>query len=148
MESGSQKVLNSIGKNYDLDEAAIRLCEVNKLGIEIRVSLTFGYKEEDIDTYDETINVINRLKPNAIAFFFLKVYPGTPLYKQAVSEHYISDDFWFADECTVPYFEKYKSYTEFINTVKPYILNGVNVTPQSVHNDGRDDSEYYFNWNV
>lgn len=146
LESGSQKVLDSIGKNYCIAEVMKELCLIKKLNIELRISLTFGYETEDNEAYDETVNLINTLKPNAVAFFFLKVYPGTPLYKQAVSENYISDEFWFNDEHSVPYFERYKSFYEFNNIVKPYMLEHIKADFPRTYNEGRDDSEYYFIW--
>lgn len=146
LESGSQKVLDSIGKNYCIAEVMEELCLIKKLNIELRISLTFGYEVEDNNSYDETANLINTLKPDAVAFFFLKVYPGTPLYTQAVNEKYITDEFWFSNEHSVPYFERYKSFNEFKNTVKPYILNQIKADFRRAYNEGRDDSEYYFIW--
>ena len=146
IESGSQKVLDSIQKNYNLKNIIKELCEIRKLDIEIRFSLTFGYEKEDFESYKETIDMINMIKPHAAAFFFLKVYPGTFLYEQAKCNGYISDDFWFEDEHSVPYFEMYKSYNDFCKVVKPYILNGINAKTIKSYNEGRDDSEYYFQW--
>jgi radical SAM superfamily enzyme YgiQ (UPF0313 family) len=146
LECGSHEVLEKIGKNYNLDDITVNLYDINKLDIEIRVSLTFGYNEENIKTYVETIKILNKLKPSSVAFFFLKIYPGTLLYKQALNEKFISNEYWFSDEHAIPYFEKYKSYSEFINIVKPYILNQIKAHIKKVYNDERDDSEYYFEW--
>ena len=145
MESGSQKVLDSIGKNYQVAEVAHNLQEINKLDIEIRLSLTFGYDVEDNNSYEETIDLINQAKPNAVAFFFLKVYPGTPLYKIALKSGYITDDFWFENEKSVPFFEMYMKYTDF-KGVKKNILSKIGAEVLSDYNEDRDDSEYYLNW--
>ncbi len=145
MESGCQKVLDSIEKNYQVSEVIHNLQKINKLDIEIRLSLTFGYAVEDNMSYQETINLINQVKPNVVAFFFLKVYPGTPLYKLALKNKYITDSFWFKDEKTVPFFEMHMKYTDFI-VVKKNILSKIEAEIPPGYNENRDDSEYYLNW--
>ena len=145
MESGSQKVLNSIDKNCQVTEVINNLQSINKLNIEIRLSLTFGYDVEDNEAYEDTINLINQVKPNAVAFFFLKVYPGTPLYKIALKTGYITDDFWFENEKLVPFFEMYMKYADF-EEVKRNILSKIKAEIPSGYNEKRDDSEYYLNW--
>jgi hypothetical protein len=45
------------------------------------------------------------MKPKQIALFVLKVYPGTPIYKEMVQAKLLSDDYWFRkDVPIVPFF--------------------------------------------
>jgi anaerobic magnesium-protoporphyrin IX monomethyl ester cyclase len=145
LESGSQKLLDLINKGVSLKNSVsvLELCKKNN--IEIRFSLTFGYKYDNDDSIAETIDFLNRIKPNAIALYLLKVYNGTKLYEMAKNEKYINDDWWFQNTDDAPFYMKYMTFDKF-QSIKEQILSGINASIVESYKSKRDDSEFYLKW--
>lgn len=105
MESGSQMILNNIKKGISVE----RILEAGKMAeeayLDFRVTISIGHIGETARTIQETVDILNMMKPKQIALFVLKVYPGTPIYKKMVQAKLLSDDYWFRkDVPIVPFF--------------------------------------------
>lgn len=109
IESGSEKILKSIKKNITKEDCIntfTLLREFKKISIE--KCLMVGLPGETEETVNETIAFIKKLqkiKKSQINFYAspLWVFPGTEIYKMAVSKGAISDDYWLTDK-PVPFF--------------------------------------------
>ncbi|MFA6142118.1 MAG: radical SAM protein [Candidatus Omnitrophota bacterium] len=87
IESGSQKILDRIGKGTTLEQAqeAFRICK--EVGIDSHAHLMLGSPGETIETMKETIRFIIRLNPSTASFGICTPYPGTELFDY-VAERY------------------------------------------------------------
>lgn len=98
VESGSRKILKSIGRLLPTFSAEAYLDHVRRIVLQARdlgiVPFTFfmlGLPEEDWDTALETINFAKELE-TPIQFSVASPYPGTRFCEMAKSEGLISDD--------------------------------------------------------
>ncbi len=80
VESFSQKVLDTIGKQYKVEDAKRALMWAREAGILSQVTLVLGLPGEDDETFNETLSFIKEFKPKAAWAFFLSPYPGTEIY--------------------------------------------------------------------
>ncbi len=115
IESGSQLILNNINKGIKI-EKILETGELTKqVGLDFRVTISIGHIGESIETIQETIELLNCVKPKQIALFILKVYPGTPIYKQMVNDKLITDDYWFDESLPiVPFFTAENSEEDLV----------------------------------
>lgn len=92
IESGSQKILDSIKKQVTVEQAknAIRLTK-KYLGW-ADCSFMIGYPAETRETIDETINFCKELDLTPEVIFFLTPYPGTELYSLALEQGKIKNE--------------------------------------------------------
>ena len=103
VESGSNKILSNINKRQTPDDIEKAFDLVHKSGILPRAYLMVGNPGEDESTIDETINLIDRIKPrSSIGATILWLLPGTPVYDDAVRKGHTSDDYWLQHD-GVPY---------------------------------------------
>ena len=137
--------ISSIRKNTIPTESIQTLLKFKKHGIATRVSLTFGYNGENNATVRDTYNFLNSCKPDAIAFYQLKVYPGTKLYEKAVKNGYINDSWWFNNVIDAPIYNQHLSDDNFTKA-KESIIN--NLKGQIIFSKYmfRDDGEIKVKW--
>jgi radical SAM superfamily enzyme YgiQ (UPF0313 family) len=92
-ESGSQRILDSMGRGVKLDQVhrAVELCRERK--VESGMFLMWGYEGEELEDIEATISHVSKSKPDI--FFTTVSYPikGTPYYKK-ISERLIQIAPW------------------------------------------------------
>ncbi|QHS51751.1 B12-binding domain-containing radical SAM protein [Edaphobacter sp. 12200R-103] len=92
-ESGSQRILDSMGRGVKLDQVhrAVEMCRERK--VESGMFLMWGYEGEDLEDIEATISHVSRSKPDI--FFTTVSYPikGTPYYNK-ISEKLIQIAAW------------------------------------------------------
>ena len=83
VESGSQEVLDGIGKGLTLAqiEEGIRL--VKKNGIQALGGFMFGFPYDTRETVEQTIAFSKQVSPDQVQFSIAMCYPGTSLYDYA-----------------------------------------------------------------
>ncbi|RKY71108.1 MAG: radical SAM protein [Candidatus Latescibacterota bacterium] len=79
-ESGSQKVLDQIGKNLSVDKAVEAVKILQKHHIAVWGSFMIGALNETKAMINETIRFAKRLNPDQAQFSIMTPYPGTRLY--------------------------------------------------------------------
>lgn len=92
-EAGSPAMLKSLGKSFGVDEVrgASRLCR--ELGVDFAHYILFGGPGESNETVRETFALMDELAPTAvIAMTGIRIYPGTPLHRQALTEGVIAPE--------------------------------------------------------
>lgn len=103
VESGSNKILKNINKQQTRRDIEKAFSLVHEYGILPTAYLMVGSPGEDKSTIDETIELIDRIKPcSSIGSTILWLLPGTTVYNDAVANGYIADDFWLESD-EVPY---------------------------------------------
>lgn len=93
VESGSQKILNSLDKGWSSPEKvenAFRLCE--KYGICGRANIMVGSPGETKETLKETENLLKRIKPSLIYLAVTCPTPGSYLYEEAKKNNLMLTD--------------------------------------------------------
>lgn len=105
-ESGSQKILDSIGKK-DTVEDNVRAAELlHEARLSVYALFIIGAIEESIETINETIDFLKKIKPDCSGSMGgLMLLPGTRDYRKAVSQGVVSDDYWLGEEL-FPYYTK------------------------------------------
>lgn len=93
-ESGSQGILDKIGKNIKLEqiENAVKLSK--EVGIEVTLFFIIGNLYENERTIQKTINFAKKLDPDYVQFTVATPYPGTRLYETVKKEGKILVDDW------------------------------------------------------
>jgi len=97
-ESGSPTMMRNLGKNFIVEQVAesCRLCR--ELGIQYTCFLLLGGPGENRKTVDESISLMERLKPTHLSINIgIRIYPNTELARIAREEGVIAsqDDLIF-----------------------------------------------------
>ena len=100
-ESGSQPILNDIGKGTKLRHIENVFKWAKKYGIERRAFFILGMPNETWEDHELTEQLIDRIEPEHVGFTILCPYPGTDFYNPnihhkinwAETDEY-SNDFW------------------------------------------------------
>ncbi len=98
IETASPRLLKIIHKPIKIERSleAIRL--VNTFGIRSLALIIAGNVGETIESINETIDFLQKAQPTAIGVANgLMLFPGTEVYRNAVKQGFISDDFWLSD---------------------------------------------------
>lgn len=82
IESGSQKILDSINKKANVREAADIIEMTKQAGLDVIASFFIGTPEEDRDTVRETFDFIRKTKPEFGGFGVFLPFPGTDLFRE------------------------------------------------------------------
>ncbi|MEW5801263.1 MAG: radical SAM protein [bacterium] len=105
-ESGSQRILDSIGKKMKVEDNIQAAKLVREAGLRLYALIIVGAVEEDLETINETIRFLKKIKPDVVATMGgLMLLPGTRDYRKAVRQGVVSDDFWLGQE-TFPFYTK------------------------------------------
>ncbi len=80
VESGSQNILDRIGKHVTLNQIETAFANAKKCGIKTTAFLMLGNLGDTEDTMQQTINFTKQLGPDFAQFTIATPYPGTALY--------------------------------------------------------------------
>ena len=95
VESGSQRILDSIDKKITVDEILHSSDLAKKWGIKVRYYMMIGNRGETTETFRETLAFLERAKPHQYIFACLSVYPGTRDYDEAVRQGWVDAELYF-----------------------------------------------------
>lgn len=85
METGSPRMQRIINKNIDLEQAFQKIIEIKNLGIDMTISLIYGFPDESIEDFFETICYIERLYEYGIynvQMHYFNIYNKTEEYNK------------------------------------------------------------------
>ena len=87
VESGSQKILDTLNKDITVEqiEIAVNLCK--KYGIRTYCSLIVGTPDETYEDYLLTFKLMNKLKPYSYSFNIFVGIPNSSLYKYIIKNN-------------------------------------------------------------
>jgi radical SAM superfamily enzyme YgiQ (UPF0313 family) len=100
VESGNQRILDSLKKDITLEKAIEAFKLTHKAGIETVAYFMIGSPDETPETVKETIEFAKKLDPDFVQFSITTPYPGTELYSLTVGEGYVPekwDEYVYAD---------------------------------------------------
>jgi anaerobic magnesium-protoporphyrin IX monomethyl ester cyclase len=82
IESGSQRILDSVEKHITVDQAKNAIRWSKEAGIKTFCSFIIGLPGENWETVQETLDFVQETLPNSAQFNVAVPYPGTRLYEQ------------------------------------------------------------------
>jgi len=104
VESGSEKILESINKKITKEQIkrAIRL--TNEVGLDYGTYLMVGNPGETWETLKQTVDFLKELKNLKVqSVGKLEIYPNTEIYELAKKQGIIDDSYWLTEK-TVPHY--------------------------------------------
>jgi radical SAM superfamily enzyme YgiQ (UPF0313 family) len=105
VESGSKKVLNSMGKGFSLTQTRRAFKWAKEAGLMTVAGVILGFPGETKESAWETIRFVKELNPDDVGFYIATPYPGTPLYDEVKANGFLRvTDFDKYDTAT-PIFE-------------------------------------------
>ncbi len=94
IESGSQKILDAIGKRITIEQAKKAVRIMKDAGIQVLGSFMVGFPQDTLETIKETINFAKSLNLDYAEFSMLTPYPGTPIYDYALENDLLLTKDW------------------------------------------------------
>ncbi len=92
VESGSQEMLDHIGKKITLDDVRLTVKIFKKFGIKIYNYFVIGLPWETEETVEDTIDFAIELDSDFISFYTATPLPGTKFYEYAKEHNLIDSD--------------------------------------------------------
>lgn len=105
IESGSQKIRKFLLKNISTPEIQSAFELTQKYGIMARAYFIYGAPQENQQTIQETIDLMDTIKPLGAIFYILDIFPGTALYDDFKQRLNATDDIWLNRIEDIMYFE-------------------------------------------
>jgi radical SAM superfamily enzyme YgiQ (UPF0313 family) len=105
VESGSEKIRNFLQKKITADNILKAFTLTQRYGIMARAYFIYGCPAESWQTIQETIDLIDRIKPLSTVFYILDIFPGTRLYEDFKHRLKHTDDVWLNRIEDIMYFE-------------------------------------------
>ncbi len=94
VESGSQKILDTIGKKITLEQIVDTVNNCRKVGIKTMAFIMLGNLGENRETMEETIRFAIKVKFDYVQFLIAIPYPGSFLYEEIKRNGKIYIDDW------------------------------------------------------
>lgn len=92
IESGSQRILDMCRKGIKTEQAENAIRWAKEIGMKVTSSFIFGLPGENWNTVEETLRFVRRTLPTGAEFNVAVPYPGTELYRIALSKRWIEED--------------------------------------------------------
>ncbi len=94
IESGVQKIIDSIGKNISLAQVLQAIAMANKYNFNIVVNFIIGHHTETEEDIRETVRFAKSLDVDVVQLGINTPFPGTPLYKILKSDGNLLSEKW------------------------------------------------------
>ena len=105
LESVSEEKIKRMSKSMRSQTATIdAIKRIMGSGVLFHASLVFGFDDDDVSVFDETLEFLAKTKIPSATFNILTPYPGTDVFDQFKSENRLITENWdYYDHCTVTY---------------------------------------------
>jgi len=105
VESGSEKIRKALGKSLTTAQIKRAFQLTTKYGILPRAYFIYGSPGENWSTIQESVDLIDEIRPLSIIFYILDIFPGTALYDDFRKRCGGDDDMWLSRIEDILYFE-------------------------------------------
>ncbi len=105
VESGSRKIRNLLQKRISEADICRAFDMTAKTGIMARAYFIYGAPGESDQTIQESLSLMERIRPLSAIFYILDLFPGTALYEEYKKKTGITDDIWLKRIEDILYFE-------------------------------------------
>lgn len=98
-ESLNKKNLENMNKSFNSARGGFEpaLAQFKKYGIRLYATFIFGYDEDTLESFQETVDFCIKHKIYMAAFNHLTPFPGTPLYEKLRQKDQLLYDEWWLD---------------------------------------------------
>jgi radical SAM superfamily enzyme YgiQ (UPF0313 family) len=94
VESGNQRILDSIQKKQTIDEVRQAFANSRRAGLETMGFFIFGLPGETEETMEDTIKLALELEPDLANFMIAAPYPGTEMYATVLRDGRLFSQDW------------------------------------------------------
>jgi len=105
IEAGCQRILDTIHKKTSVEQNERGIKMVKKAGLSVVTSIIIGFPSETKDTIEETLQFVQRLKPDDAYVCIATPYPGTDLYRLVKENGWKMSPDWSKYDTVTPVFE-------------------------------------------
>lgn len=106
VESGSPTILKAINKKITAEKIEHAAHLAKSYGIAVRFYMMLGNRGETRETFHETLDFLDRVRPHQYLFSCLSIYPGTVDFQDAEAAGKVDRELYFRErfqELKVPY---------------------------------------------
>ncbi len=105
VESGSEEILEKMGKGITVDQIKNAIALTKKVGIKAYALLMKGNLSETTETIEESIRLMNEVEPDIHSTVgYVMVCPGTVYYEIMKKRGQVDDSYWLKEEDGLPTF--------------------------------------------
>jgi radical SAM superfamily enzyme YgiQ (UPF0313 family) len=146
VESGSTEIRRRLGKKISDRQIHEAFAWTHRCGIMARAYFIYGCPGETRHTIQETVDLMQTIKPLAAVFYILDLFPGTALYEDFKRRSHVTDDIWLKRVEDIMYFEADPNLSadrilEFGRMLRESFYGGLRGFVQSL--DPIDQSDFY-----
>jgi anaerobic magnesium-protoporphyrin IX monomethyl ester cyclase len=105
IESGSDRIRRLLNKKVDRDRIREAFSLTTQYGILARAYFIYGCPGESPATIEETVRLMDEIRPLSVIFYILDLFPGTALYEDTKKRLGLTDDIWLRRIEDILYFE-------------------------------------------
>ncbi len=87
VESGVQQILDNLQKGIKLEMTRKTFTWAHEVGMDIHAHVMLCSPGETMETINQTINFVKKIKPTAVTFGICTPYPGTMLFSEVSQKH-------------------------------------------------------------
>ena len=80
LESGSQLLLDSMGKGFKIEQTIRAFKEARDVGMMTIANVILGFPGETKESAWETVKLVSKVNPDDVGYNIATPYPGTPMY--------------------------------------------------------------------
>lgn len=102
-ESGDQGILDAMEKGIQVEQLPVALNLLRGVGIRVGLFLQFGYPGEDWDALQRTVDLVRRLKPDAIGISVSYPLPGTRFHERVRQDLSVRDHWSDSEDLAMLY---------------------------------------------
>jgi len=123
-ESISQNIINNIGKTTNkIKDYKLAVKKIKNYNMNITGSFIFGFDDQGLSTFKETLDLVNRLDIDVACFNVLTPFPGTKLFDRIKKENRIISYDWTLYTCAKPVFKPKNMKPEELLSGALWVLN-------------------------
>lgn len=103
VESGSPLILKKIKKQISISQIIKAFKLAKKYNLKTLAFIMVGNPGESKKTVEQTIKLLNKIRPDYMGVAATRIYPQTELFDMAKRKGLINDEYWFKSEGPVVY---------------------------------------------
>ena len=89
LESGSQVIIDAMGKGFTIDQAIKAFKWAKEAGLTVFAHTILGFPGETRETACETIKLVEKLDPDDASYYIATAFPGTPLWDEVIENGWL-----------------------------------------------------------
>lgn len=97
VESGAPDIIKQVDKKITVDDILESTALAKKYGIRVRFYMMLGNRGETQQTFQQTLDFLERARPHEYIFSCLSIYPGTRDFNDAEAAGWLDREIFFRD---------------------------------------------------